>query len=251
LEDDPSKAAEPLSTHAIPPPEPYEATIARWRAIVLSCSTSSPTTPTSSIQIATAPLLIVPVSPVLPRQPAILFLPGQEIPFGRPYRTCSNGVRMLLTTRKRVHLLPARILANRRRSRYVSSLSLSPHKRRRVSLYSPSSSSGTLHPSFETFFASDTPTSVGPSHKRCRSYANSLSATTLSPVALAPVRADHLLSRNRFRDSSAPSHEEVSIEASIKGGIEVTIKDVVEPDVSPFLLEHTITERLNEHEEAI
>nr|GEX33077.1 hypothetical protein [Tanacetum cinerariifolium] len=230
--------APPLPIHHVvvdPESDPSKA-----EAIVLSCSASSPT---SSIQIATPPLLIVLVSPVLPRQPAILVLPGQEIPFGRPYRTCSNGVRMLLTTRKRVHPLPARILANRRRSRYVSPLSLSPHKRRRVSLYSSSSSSGTLHPSFETFFASDTPTSVGPSRKRCMSYATSLSATTLSPIALAPVRADYLPPRNRFRDSSAPSHEEVSIEASIKGGIEVTIKDVVEPDVSPFLLEHTVTER--------
>ncbi|GJZ41196.1 putative reverse transcriptase domain-containing protein [Tanacetum coccineum] len=75
-----------------------------------------------------------------------------------------------LSTQKRVHKLPARILANRRRSHYVSSSSSpSPHKRRRVSPYSSSSSSsktysssssGTLHSSSKTSSASDTPTLV-------------------------------------------------------------------------------------------
>ncbi|GJW48465.1 hypothetical protein Tco_0080111 [Tanacetum coccineum] len=156
-EDDPSETAYPLSTQAIPPPKPYEATIARWRAVVLSCSSSS-TVPTPSIQIAIAPpapLPIVPVSPVLPLRPTILVLPGQDIPFGQPYRTLPDRVRMLLTARKRVHPFPVRIPANRRRFRQVSSSSSpSPRKRRRVlpsSSSSPSSeiasssSSGTSH----------------------------------------------------------------------------------------------------------
>ncbi|GJX84850.1 thymidine kinase a-like protein [Tanacetum coccineum] len=51
-------------------PDPYESTIARWRATVLSRSSSPSTAPTSFIQIATAPpapLQIVPAVPVLPR----------------------------------------------------------------------------------------------------------------------------------------------------------------------------------------
>ncbi|GJT65579.1 hypothetical protein Tco_1017059 [Tanacetum coccineum] len=165
-----------------------------------------------------APLSIVPVSPVAPCRPDILVLTGQEIPFGRPYRIHPNGVRMLLTTRKRVHSFPAAYRLT-------------------------------------TSIASNTPTSVGPSHKRCRSPATSLSTTALSSVALVLVRADRLPSRKRFRDSSAPSHQEVSIEdsteAGTEGGIEVTIQDAVEPDISPFLPEQTVIEKLDEHEKAI
>ncbi|GJR58374.1 putative reverse transcriptase domain-containing protein [Tanacetum coccineum] len=41
----------------------------------------------------------------------ILVLPGEAIPFGRPYRTYPNGLRKLLTARKRVGPFPARRLA--------------------------------------------------------------------------------------------------------------------------------------------
>ncbi|GJW04654.1 hypothetical protein Tco_1563510 [Tanacetum coccineum] len=53
------------------------------------------------------PLQIVPALPALPHRPAILVRPGQAIPFGHPYRIHHNGVRMLLTARKRVRALPA------------------------------------------------------------------------------------------------------------------------------------------------
>ncbi|GKD97482.1 hypothetical protein Tco_1381379 [Tanacetum coccineum] len=62
---------------------------------------------------------------------------------------------MFLTTRKRVHSFPARILANRRRFHSSSS---SPCKRHRVSPYS---SSSTTYSSSLAF--------AGPSCKRCRS----------------------------------------------------------------------------------
>nr|GFC98780.1 hypothetical protein [Tanacetum cinerariifolium] len=92
-----------------------------------------------------------------------------------------------------------------------------------------------------TSVSSDTPTSVGPSHKRCRSPATSLSTAALSPTALVLKQADHLLSHKRFKDSSAPSHQEVSIEdsteAGTEGGIKVTIEDAIELDISPFLSE--------------
>ncbi|GKC41608.1 hypothetical protein Tco_1059330 [Tanacetum coccineum] len=59
------------------------------------------------VQAAPAPLQIVPVLPALPCRPAILVRPGQAIPFDRPYRIHPNGVRMLLTARKRVRAPPA------------------------------------------------------------------------------------------------------------------------------------------------
>ncbi|GKB11508.1 hypothetical protein Tco_0845431 [Tanacetum coccineum] len=113
----------------------------------LSSSSSTSTPP--------APLQLIPALSGLPHRPAILVLPGQEIPFGRPYCTHPNGVRKMLSAKKRVHPIPARIPANCKRSRYVSSSSSpSPRKRRRVSPYSYS---------LATF--SSSPVSVGPSRK--------------------------------------------------------------------------------------
>ncbi|GJS50676.1 hypothetical protein Tco_0624038 [Tanacetum coccineum] len=62
--------------------------------------------------------------PVAP-DPAILVRPGEAIPFGRPYRTHPNGLRKLLTVRKRVAPFPAYRLAWRRVPHRSSSDSLS------------------------------------------------------------------------------------------------------------------------------
>ncbi|GKB53686.1 reverse transcriptase domain-containing protein [Tanacetum coccineum] len=173
---------------------------------------------------------------------------------------------------KRVHLFPARILANHRRSRYVSSSSSPlPRKRRRVSPYSSSSS----------------PVSVGLSRKRCKFLTTSLPAADHLPAALPPIRVDHLPPRKRLRDSSSSFHQEVSVEVSIedstKIGYEASIKDgteigyeasiedgtetgyeasieatikvttevAAEPHVPLILREQTIAERLDKHEEVI
>ncbi|GJT47412.1 RNA-directed DNA polymerase, eukaryota, reverse transcriptase zinc-binding domain protein [Tanacetum coccineum] len=88
-------------------PDPYEATIARWRADVLSRSSSSSSSSSSSASVPPVSLLIVPALPGLPRRHAILVLPGQEISFGRPYRTHPNGVLRMLTAGKRVYPFPA------------------------------------------------------------------------------------------------------------------------------------------------
>ncbi|GKB28710.1 hypothetical protein Tco_0868111 [Tanacetum coccineum] len=54
--------------------------------------------------------------PSIRRRLAILIRPGEVIPFGRPYRTYLNGLRKLLTARKRVGPIPARRLASRHAS---------------------------------------------------------------------------------------------------------------------------------------
>ncbi|GJT04464.1 ribonuclease H-like domain-containing protein [Tanacetum coccineum] len=91
--------------------------VARWRGKVVSRSSSSSSSsstyalPSTDIVSPTSHQ-IVPTPPGVPHRPAILVLPGQEISFGRPYRTHPNGVLRMLTARKRVHPFSARIPAN-------------------------------------------------------------------------------------------------------------------------------------------
>ncbi|GJX70902.1 hypothetical protein Tco_0308073 [Tanacetum coccineum] len=101
-----------------PPLDLHETTIARWRSrVALRSSSSSSSTYAlpSSVIASPAPCQIVPTPSGVPRRPAILVLPVQEIHFGRPYSTQPNWVLRMMTTRKRVHPFHARIPANRRR----------------------------------------------------------------------------------------------------------------------------------------
>nr|GEV92628.1 hypothetical protein [Tanacetum cinerariifolium] len=72
------------------------------------------------------PLAPIVAPPGIRRRPATLIRPGETIPFGRLYRTHSNGPRKLLTTRKRVRPIPARRLAWRRVSHHSSDCHSSP-----------------------------------------------------------------------------------------------------------------------------
>ncbi|GKC53478.1 hypothetical protein Tco_1076223, partial [Tanacetum coccineum] len=89
-----------------------------------------------------------------------------------------------------------------------------------------------------------------------RSPTTSLSVATLLPAALAPVQANHLPPRNRFRDSSRASHQDITIKdstevgtkTSIEATIEVTTEVAAEPDIPLVLPELTVEERLEEHE---
>ncbi|GKC02858.1 hypothetical protein Tco_0994468 [Tanacetum coccineum] len=76
----------------------HEVVVARWRGKVASRSVSSSFThalPSTNIASPT-PHQIVPAPPGVPRRPAILVLSGQEIPFGRPYRTHPDRVLMIV-----------------------------------------------------------------------------------------------------------------------------------------------------------
>ncbi|GJY40159.1 hypothetical protein Tco_0427429 [Tanacetum coccineum] len=96
----------PDSSDGPPSQDPYVATIARWSVIP---STAVVALETSTIAPVTAP-------PRIRRRPTILIRPREAIPFGRPYRTHLNGLRKLLTVRKRVGPLLARILTYRHAS---------------------------------------------------------------------------------------------------------------------------------------
>ncbi|GJS14434.1 hypothetical protein Tco_0408906 [Tanacetum coccineum] len=81
------------SPDSLSPPDPHKIAIARWRSKVAlrssSSETSSPSTlvlPSTTIASSVSRQIIL-APPRIPRRYAILVLPGQEIPFGRPYRT--------------------------------------------------------------------------------------------------------------------------------------------------------------------
>nr|GEU78172.1 reverse transcriptase domain-containing protein [Tanacetum cinerariifolium] len=160
--------------------------------------------------------VIVPAPPGVPRRPAILVLPSQEIPLGRPYRTQPNGVREMLTTRKRVRALLAGGLASRYPPDHSSLDHFSSDDSSSDSslYYSSDSSSGHSLP--DSSFYTPATISVRPSHKRCRSPTALVPLATPTLGALAPARADLLSHRKRFRSSSATLSPEDSIEESIE-----------------------------------
>ncbi|GJS80770.1 hypothetical protein Tco_0730651 [Tanacetum coccineum] len=99
----------------------YDASVSRWKDRVMSRPSRS-SSPDAATLLADVPTV---APPGVRRRAAILVLPGQEIPFGRLYRTHPNGPRQALTARKRVGSLPARRLAWRRISPHVSDSSSS------------------------------------------------------------------------------------------------------------------------------
>ncbi|GKC40560.1 putative nucleotidyltransferase, ribonuclease H, partial [Tanacetum coccineum] len=196
--------------------DPYVTTVARWRSKV---------TARSSLP-SDFPIAHVIASLRTCRQAAILIRPGEAIPLGRPYCTHPNRPQKVMNVRKRVVPLPSHKLAWRRISprssdhRLSSSSSSSDsflvhsygldapdqaHSGSSTRVVSPrlgyppvraprlrDSSERPLHSSSH---------SARPSHKRCRSLANSVLSSTLVTGSLAPTHADILPPRKRFRDS--------------------------------------------------
>ncbi|GKA44927.1 hypothetical protein Tco_0737723 [Tanacetum coccineum] len=214
VSDDPSGSDSFMSHLSL---DSYEVVVARWRG------------------------KIVPTPPRVHCRPAILVLPGQEIPLGRPYRTYPDGVLRMLTARKRVHPFPACIPVNRRR--FHSSSSLPPRKRHRATPYSSSSDSpssattvaptnvpgpATRETPVTTVDHSPTPTpSVGPSQKICRSPATLVPLAIPTPGAVSSDRADLLPPLKRIRGPSAA----LSSKDSSEGSMEVGSKEDIDSDV--------------------
>ncbi|GJT29244.1 hypothetical protein Tco_0909519 [Tanacetum coccineum] len=251
----------PDSFDGPPSQDPYVATIARWRSMVIARPSS----------LSEFPIDPVTASPGIYRLSAILIRLEEVIPFGRPYRTHLNGPRKLLTARKRVGPLPARRLA----SRHASPRSSDHHSSSSSSSSdsSPVHSSG-LDASDQAHSGSSTrdvpprlcypprraprrseafchwhaaplstlypPTTSGSylgdsserplhsssrsakqSRKRCRSLVDYVPSSMPVIGSLAPTRADLLPPRKRFRDS-------YSSEASIEEDTEI---DPIETEV--------------------
>ncbi|GKE43913.1 hypothetical protein Tco_1471197, partial [Tanacetum coccineum] len=221
------------TTERPPSQEPYEVTVARWRSRVAARSSppSSPTHDPSPIDVTPPTCHILPAPPRLPRRPAILVLPCQPIPVGRPYRTQPNGVRKMLTTRKGVGPLPSHRLALRCSESHSPSDHFSPDDF--SSNTSSGSSSGYLSGRSipDSSFDSPTTSFARPSRKRHRSSAASVPLASLVPGALSPIRSDLLPPHKRIRGFVSMTDYEVISEESYKTYTEPDIDSDVQADI--------------------
>nr|GEZ69973.1 putative reverse transcriptase domain-containing protein [Tanacetum cinerariifolium] len=204
------------------------------------------------------PLALIVTSLRIHRRPATLIRPDEAIPFGRLYRTYSNGPHKLLTTRKRVRPIPARRISWRclshqssdrhslpdlSSSRSPSEHSLSKHtppdtidafRRWRYAPlstpYPPTTSESSLGSSFERSLDSSSLFSR-PYRKRCRSPTASVSSPTHNLRSIAPTLPDLLPPRKMFRDLYSPEdsrEEQMEVDtADAEAVVDVGISDGV------------------------
>ncbi|GKA94311.1 reverse transcriptase domain-containing protein [Tanacetum coccineum] len=175
-----------LLTPTISPTIPI---IPPWRSRVAARS-SPPSSPICQI---------LPAPPELPSRPAVLVLPGQPIPIGRPYNTQPDGVLKMLTTRKSVESLPVLRLALRYPSDSSSSDSSSRY----------SSSGYAISDSLDD---SSTAAFARPSRKRCGSLTLYVPAVFLVRGALSLVRVDLSPPPKRIRDFDSVTDLKISSE---------------------------------------
>ncbi|GJV78139.1 putative reverse transcriptase domain-containing protein, partial [Tanacetum coccineum] len=226
-----------LDTHSSSEADPSESSITSRAEVASRLSSpyySIPEIPTCSY--LPTPSYEFPICPLLPtgyfvQRQAILIRPGEDIPIGRLYHTHYGGPCRALTARKSVRPLPSHRLALRVNSLFghtppdttMNDVNLSPQRFVHHHLLG-------LHAGDSSFESS-----AGPSRKRCRSPA----ATVTSPIhatrALVPSHADFLPPRKRFRDSISPKDSvEEDIDTDVLEGIEAdatAIKVAVDRDV--------------------
>ncbi|GKF22963.1 hypothetical protein Tco_0075285 [Tanacetum coccineum] len=158
----------------------YKVIVARWRSRVAARS-SPPSLPTQDSPPTV--LQILPAPPGLPRRPPVLVLPA----------------------RKRVRALPVGRLTSRYPPDHSSSNRFSSDDS--SSDYSSDSSLGHSLP--DSSFDTPTTNSKGPSLKRCRFPATSVSLATPVPGALSLVSVDLLPPCKRIRGSAiAPDYDD-------------------------------------------
>ncbi|GJW23646.1 hypothetical protein Tco_0034268 [Tanacetum coccineum] len=198
--------------------DPYEVTIAQWRSRVAARSSPpSSSTHDSSPTDVTPPTLchILPTPPSLPCQSAVLVLPSQLIPFGRPYRNQPNRVRKMLIGRKRVRALPSGRLVSRYPPDHSSSDHFSSDDSSSDSSSDYSSNSSLGHSLPDSSIDATATIFVGPSRKRCRSPTVSVPLATPISGALSPICFDLLPPRKRIRDVQADiDADTVDVEAA-------------------------------------
>ncbi|GKD57987.1 hypothetical protein Tco_1295496, partial [Tanacetum coccineum] len=146
-------------------------------------------------------------SPIIPRRRVMLLAPVQPIPHGRPYRYHLNGPVHMMTTRKRVGLLPTHRLAMRHPVDHSSSDSSSEAS---SDFHSDASSDSSSRHSLSYHSLPDlSSTFAGPSRKRRRSPMTSVPALSSVCGALSPIRANLIPSPKRVRDSGYSEDIEV------------------------------------------
>ncbi|GJW34032.1 hypothetical protein Tco_0054064 [Tanacetum coccineum] len=188
------------------------------------------------------PVHIIPAPPTIPYRPLVLVWPGQEIPFGQPYRYHPNKAPALLSTW--YPLLPSKLSSS---SPDFSPSSFGPSSPSSSSSgpSSPSSSSsssssitphlpsGPLHRRRYQSLYSTSLSLVELSRKRCRFPTTSLLAAISTPAVLTHMAVDRLPLHKRFRGSPAASPKEKN------------------PFISPIHSEPIVVERLDKHEETL
>ncbi|GJR02822.1 putative reverse transcriptase domain-containing protein [Tanacetum coccineum] len=187
-------------------PTPHDAMLTRWRSRVASRS-SSPTTST----------LEIPISPILPAPYAVV-TPSTDIisPINAP-----PGIRHSLSG----HTPPDTIVADSfAPPRFVYPLLARTLRCSKAYRCWRFASLSTMYPSMTSESSardSSSESSAGPSRKRCRSPAATVTSSIHALRALVPSRADLLPPRKRFRDSISP---EDSVEEDIETDVLVDIE---------------------------
>ncbi|GJT51026.1 putative reverse transcriptase domain-containing protein [Tanacetum coccineum] len=219
---------------------------------------TAPILPAPSTIVAPSIDIISPVDapPGIGRRRAILIRPGEDIPISRLYRTHPGGPCMALTARKSVRPLPSHRHSSSDHSssgHSISGHSLSGHTPPNTTIDDSSAPPRFLYPSLaRTIQCSEAyhrwrsaplstmypPTtsesstrdssfklSVGPSRKRCRSPAATMTSFIHASRALVPSRADLFPPRKRFRDS-------ISLEDNVKKDIDADVLADIKADAT-------------------
>ncbi|GJW35656.1 putative reverse transcriptase domain-containing protein [Tanacetum coccineum] len=224
-------------------PTPHDAMLTRWRSRVASRS-SSPTT--STLEIPTAPISpalyavdapFTNIISLVDAPPGIRFdreevghsssdhsLSGHSTPHHSSSDHSSSG-HSILGHSLSGHTPPVTTIANSSApSRFVYQPLARTPRYSEAYLYWRSASLSTMYPlmtSESLVRDSSSESSVGPSRKRCRSPAATVTSSAHASRALVPSRADLLLLRKRFRDSISPDDSvEEDIDTDVLADIE-------------------------------
>ncbi|GKA81487.1 hypothetical protein Tco_0788179 [Tanacetum coccineum] len=226
------------TTERPPSQEPYEVTVARWRSRVAARSSppSSPTHDPSPIDVTPPTCHILPAPPRLPRRPAILVLPCQPIPVGRPYRTQPNDVYKMLTARKSVGPLPSHRLALRYSESHSPSDYFSPNEFSSNTSSGSSSGYSSGHSIPDSSFDSPAASFSGPYRKRFRSPTALVPLASPVPGALSSIRVDLLPPRKRIKGSISTTDYEVNFQESYDPYTKPDIDSDVQSDINAYTI---------------
>nr|GEY78355.1 hypothetical protein [Tanacetum cinerariifolium] len=199
IEADPSKSS--------PPPMFVAPMVSPFCVQTIQKNPTAPILPAPSTIVAPSSefsLASVVSPPEIRQRQAILIRPGKDIPISRLYHTYLGGLCRALTVRKSVRPLHSHHLVLR--SALLSTM------------YPPTTSESSARDSSSKL-------SVGPSRKRCRSHAATMTSSIYATRALVPFRVDLLPPRKRFGDSISP-------EDSIEEDIDTDVLKDIETDAT-------------------
>nr|GEV63042.1 hypothetical protein [Tanacetum cinerariifolium] len=195
--------------------------------VALEVGVAAVTSPAGVLELHTH----IPTAPILPAPSAIVAPSSEEdIPIGRLYRTHPGGPCRALTARKSVRPLPSHRFSLRSLSsgHSITGHSLSGHTSPDTTDADSSTPPRFVHlPLATTLRSRDSSSelSVGPSRKRCRSPAATVTSSIHATRALVPSRADLLPPRKRFMDY-------ISTKDSVEENIDTNVLDDIEADAT-------------------